>query len=361
MTTEIAILGGGPAGLCAALSAAGQGARVTLVDRGRRLGGQLVKQTHRFFGSEHEHAGTRGIDIARILADAVAQTPGVEVRTDTTVLAIYGDGVIALEEAGRYRKLTAGKVIVATGAAEKMLPFPHNDLPGVYGAGAVQTLMNEHGVVPGRRVLMVGAGNIGLIVAYQLLQAGVEVAAVIEAAPQVGGYHVHAAKIRRAGVPVLPCHTVVRALGREWVEGAEICRLDAGWNPVPDTNRVLEVDTVCLAVGLSPLVELLWQAGCPMKFVPELGGHVPVRDARMETLVPGLYVAGDASGVEEASSAMLEGKIAGLCAAAALGYDRDADRIEGELRTRLAALRAGPVGQKIRRGLERLGVEEVAA
>jgi sarcosine oxidase subunit alpha len=356
--TEIAVIGGGPAGLCAALSAAEQGARVTLMDRGRRLGGQLVKQTHRFFGSEHEHAGIRGIRIATLLEDAVRARPEVEVRTDTTALAIYGDGAISVEEGGCYRKLRAQKTIVATGAAEKMLAFPNNDLPGVCGAGAVQTLMNEHGVVPGRRVIMVGAGNIGLIVAYQLLQAGVGVEAIVEAAPRVGGYHVHAAKVRRAGVAVLTSHTVTRALGEQCVEGVEICALDRAWKTIPDTRRILEADLICLAVGLSPLVELLWQAGCPMKHVSQLGGHVPYRDAKMETLVPGVYVAGDASGVEEASSAMIEGKIAGVCAAEALGHDRGAAEERADLLERLRVLRSGPVGQKIREGVAALGVEE---
>ena len=85
---------------------------------------------------------------------------------------------------------------------KKNLAFPNNDLPGIYGAGAVQTLMNVYGVLPGKRMLMVGAGNIGVIVAYQLLQAGVDVAGIIEAAPKIGGYWVHAAKVQRASVPI---------------------------------------------------------------------------------------------------------------------------------------------------------------
>ena len=148
-TSEIAIIGAGPAGLCAAVAAAEMGAQVTLIERNSRIGGQLIKQTQAFF------------------------------------------------------PLQAQKVIVATGASEKTLAFPNNDLPGVYGAGTVQTLRNVHGVMPGKRVLMVGSGNVGLIVSYQLLQAGVEVTSLIEAAPNIGGYLVHAAKLRRIGFPYL--------------------------------------------------------------------------------------------------------------------------------------------------------------
>ncbi len=353
--TEIAVIGGGPAGMCAAITAAEQGAQVLLMDRGKRgLGGQLVKQTHRFFGSENEYAGTRGINICDILEEQIKAHKNITIKTDTTVLAIYHDGVITIDEADQYKKLRAKKTIIATGASEKMLSFPNNDLPGVYGAGAVQTLMNEHGVIPGNKVLMIGAGNIGLIVSYQLMQAGVKVEAIIEATSRIGGYLVHAAKVRRLGVPILTNHTITKALGKEEVEGAVICKLDENWRQIPGTERTLDVDTICLAVGLSPLIELLMHTGCKMKYVPQLGGYAPVRDDNLETTATGYYVAGDAAGVEEASAAMIEGKIAGLSAAKALGYDKNADSLMAKYKDEIKILRAGEVGSKIRSGLEKL-------
>jgi len=355
INTEIAIVGGGPAGMCAALSAADQGAKVMLMDRGKRLGGQLVKQTHQFFGSEEEQAGTRGIHIATLLEDAVKKHKNIEIKTDAMVLAIYDDGIITLEEQGRHKKLISKKKIIATGASEKMLAFPNNDLPGVYGAGAVQTLMNEHGVIPGNSVLMVGAGNIGLIVSYQLLQTGVKVSAVIEAEPRIGGYGVHATKIRRLGVPILTSHTIKEAVGQECVEGAVICRLDNDGDPITGTKRKLDVDVICLAVGLSPLVELLRLAGCRMKYVSQLGGYVPLRDGNFQTTVPGVYVAGDSAAIEEASIAMTEGKIAGLSAAETLGYDRNVDQLRAGYREKLWNLRAGDTTKHIRDGLEMIG------
>ena len=168
-------------------------------------------------------------------------------------------------------------MVVATGASERMLLFPGNDLPGVYGAGAVQTLMNVHGVKPGNSVLMIGSGNIGLIVSYQLMQAGVSVAAVVEAMPSIGGYAVHASKIRRLGVPILTRHTVKEAYGREEVEGAVIWELDDRWNGIPGTERDLAVDVVCLATGLTPRRTVL--AGrCRNGLYPELGGYVLPHD-----------------------------------------------------------------------------------
>jgi sarcosine oxidase subunit alpha len=356
-TVDIAVIGGGPAGLSAAINAASLGAGVALIDRNDALGGQLVKQTHMFFGSQKQYASVRGIDIARILQDKLSKCGGnVEVMLNTTVLGVYEDGVITIEQnERRYFKMRPRSIIVATGASEKVLPFPNNDLPGIYGAGAVQTLMNVYGVVPGNRVLMVGAGNIGLIVSYQLMQAGVSVKAIIDAAPRIGGYLVHASKVARMGVPILTSHTVKEAIGKESLERAVVVRLDDNWQPIEGSEREFEVDVMCISVGLSPLTELLWQAGCQMKYVAELGGYVPVRDHEYRTSVESIYVAGDVSGVEEASAAMVEGQLAGLCAAKNLGFvpaDVE-DRIK-DCTDQLKILRSGPVGAKIRNGLEKL-------
>ena len=351
---EILVAGGGPAGLCAAAAAASLGAKVLLCERSDVPGGQLVKQTHKFFGSEKQYAGDRGIHIGRTLADAAVNHPNIEILTDAAVLGIYEDGVVTVLHESQHLKIRPKRTIVATGAAEKFLAFPNNDLPGIYGAGAVQTLMNVHGVKPAERVLMVGAGNIGLIVSYQLLQAGVEVAGVIEAAPRIGGYLVHASKLRRAGVPIRTGYTIKEAYGNGKLEGAVICRLDENWKPVPGTEEDIRCDTICLAVGLTPLAELCWQAGCQMAFIRELSGHVPVVDGNLETSIPGLYAAGDISGIEEASAAMVEGRLAGYAAAGSLGYE---PQKAGELRQgaaeELAELRSGPAGARIMAGLEK--------
>ena len=352
---EVLVVGGGPAGLCAALQAARMGAQVTLLEGDDRLGGQLVKQTHMFFGSQKQHAGTRGIDIASMLVKQLEEMPNVEIRTNAMVLGRYEDGALTVEENEDFKVIYPKKSIFATGASEKMLMFANNDLPGVFGAGAVQTLMNVYGVLPAKRVLMIGAGNIGLIVSYQLMQAGVEVAAILDAGPRIGGYLVHAAKIRRAGVPIMTRHSIKEALGTDKVTGAVIVQFDDKWQPIPGTEQTVECDAICLAVGLSPFADLFWQAGCEMKFIPELGGHVAARGLDMQTSVEGISVAGDVGGIEEASSAMVEGYLAGLNAAASLGYGGEqVEQQRHEFETQLNDLRSGPVGEKIRAGLAKL-------
>lgn len=357
-TTELAIIGGGPAGLCAAISAASLGTKVTLINRDDNLGGQLIKQTHMFFGSQKQYASIRGVDIAGILIKELEKyQDNIEIMNDATVISMYEDGVFSVDQNDKYIKIKPKSIIVATGASEKFLTFPNNDLPGIYGAGAVQTLMNVHGVAPGKSVVMIGAGNIGLIVSYQLMQAGINVKAIVDASPKIGGYLVHASKIRRMGIPIYTSHSIKYAHGTDHLEKVTLSRLDEKWQPVPGSEFDIETDVLCISVGLSPLTELLWQQGCEMRFVPELGGHVPVRNENLETSIKGVYVAGDVAGVEEASSAMVEGRLAGLNAAEALGHtspdleDRKKDCVE-----QLNSLRSGHVGEKIVSGLAKVTV-----
>ncbi|WP_083762756.1 NAD(P)/FAD-dependent oxidoreductase [Natranaerobius thermophilus] len=355
INTEVVVIGSGPAGLSAALSAAEEGAQVLLLERDPFLGGQLVKQTHMFFGSEEQYAAERGVKIGKILSEQLQSYDNIDVYINATALGYYEYGTLLVEHNGEIIRIKPSKMIVATGAQEKVLHFPNWDLPGVYGAGAVQTLMNVYGVKPGDKVVMVGAGNIGVIVSYQLIQAGVEVVGVLEAASQIGAYLVHASKLRRQGVPIYTSTTVKEVHGENALEKITTVELDNNWNYIPGSEQNFEVDVLCLSVGLTPLAELLLQAGCETVYVPELGGFTPIRDENFETTKSGIYVAGDVSGVEEASSAMVEGKLAGMFAAESLGYQKEGFWIRAKnAREELMSLRRGPVGQVIRRGQSQL-------
>lgn len=347
ISAEIVIIGAGSAGLCAAYQAASAGADVLVIDENALPGGQLFKQIHKFFGSREHQAGVRGFEIGRQLLDRVAAS-GSKVMMDSLVYGLLPDKSIGVISQGKNYSLEAKKIIVATGAKENYMAFPGSTLPGVMGAGAAQTMINVNRVLPGKRVLMVGSGNVGLIVSYQLMQAGADVVALVEGAPTIGGYGVHAGKIRRAGVPIYVGHTVQKVWGDTEVEHAQIVALDDKWQEIPGTEKVFDIDTLCLAVGLNPMTELLWMAGCEFTFIPSFGGHVPLHDDNMETTVEGIYVAGDVTGVEEASSAMEEGNMAGIAAAHALGCltDAQAAKRKDEIRQRLNTLRSGMFGAK---------------
>uniref|UniRef100_A0A7C6EBV3 FAD-dependent oxidoreductase n=1 Tax=candidate division WOR-3 bacterium TaxID=2052148 RepID=A0A7C6EBV3_UNCW3 len=354
LQTEIAVVGGGPAGLCAAITAAKLGAEVTIIDDNPQLGGQLIKQTHKFFGSKSLYCGTRGIDIAQILTKELDKLP-IKKLLNASVIGYYENNRLAIYQTDRLLKLKAQKIIFATGAGENTVAFPNNDLPGVYGAGAVQTLMNVYGVRPGKRALMVGSGNIGLIVSYQMMQAGIDVVAVIEILPKISGYNVHAAKLARLGIPILTSHTIKEAIGKDWVTGAVIVQVDKKFKPIPKTEKRLKVDIISLAVGLSPTSELLWQAGCKMVYIPELGGYVAYHNEDMVTSKPDIFVCGDLSGIEEASTAMLEGEIAGATAFETLkGFTQDSKQIKEQAKATLAMIRQGQFGEKAKLGKQKL-------
>lgn len=357
LSVDILTIGAGPAGLCAAIEAAQNGAQVLIVDENQKVGGQLIKQTHKFFGSKQEKAGTRGIDIAKELENELysLESQGkINIMLDSTVIGYYESkknhlfGIVRRKDyKSQFLEINCKAAIIAVGAMENMILFPNNDLPGVYGAGAVQTLMNVYGVKPGKNVLMVGAGNVGLIVAYQLLQAGINVDSVVEAAPRIGGYHVHAAKLRRCGVPIYTSHSIKEVLGKDKVEGAVIVKLDKDWQPIAGSETIVDCDTVCLAVGLTPSTRILSQIGVEMEIIPEAGGYVALHDESMQTSVKNIYVSGDSSGIEEASTAMIEGKIAGLSSALSIGTTKEKVNFL-KYKNELNLLRAGPFGDKPR-------------
>lgn len=356
---ELIIIGAGPAGLSAAIEAAKAGMEVVVFDENAKPGGQLFKQIHKFFGSKEHRAKIRGFNIGKELLEE-AEKAGVKVVLNATVIGIYPgkEITVVIDEAiCHYR---GDYLLVATGASENMVPFPGWTLPGVIGAGAAQTMMNLHGIKPGHRVLMLGTGNVGLVVGYQLQQAGCELVAMVDAAKRVGGYGVHAAKVARSGVPYYLSHTIIEAKGQDKVAEVTIGEVDASWKIIPGTEKTFTVDTICLAVGLSPMSQLLKVAGCRMADDPSKGGVVPTVNRYGETTIQGIYAAGDVSGIEEASSAMIEGRISGLaiaCDGGYLGKEQFEDRF-ADLEGALKSLRQGMFAPQNRGRTDLLKTEE---
>jgi sarcosine oxidase subunit alpha len=296
------IIGGGPAGLSAAIELGKRGIETLLVDDKHRLGGKLVLQTHRFFGSyDMVYAGTRGIDIATKLESELGQFPSVRIWLQSSALAVYSDKKVGiLAEGNRYVLVQPQVLLVTAGAREKSLAFQGNTLPGIYGAGAFQTIVNRDLVRSSEKLFIVGGGNVGLIAGYHALQAGIPVVGLVEALPECSGYKVHRDKLARFGVPIYTSHTILSANGRDAVESVTIARLDEKWRPIAGTERSFACDTILIAIGLDPVNEFYLKA-------QEFG--LPA------------FAAGDAEEIAEASAAIFSGKIKGLEVARALGYD----------------------------------------
>jgi len=298
----VLIIGGGPAGLSAANELGRRGIETLVVDDKHRLGGKLVLQTHRFFGSiETVYAGIRGIDIATRLENEVRSYPSVRIWLQSAALAVYSDKKVGVLKGGnKYVLVVPDVLLVTSGAREKNLAFPGNTLPGVYGAGAFQTLVNRDLVRPSKRLFIVGGGNVGLIAGYHALQAGISVVGLVEAMPECGGYKVHKDKLARFGVPIYTSHTILSANGIDSVESVTIARVDRDFRPVPGAERSFFCDTILIAVGLDPVNEFFLKAR-------EFG--LPA------------FAAGDAEEISEASAAIFSGKIRGLEVAKFLGLD----------------------------------------
>ena len=293
LTIPVLIIGGGPAGLSAAIELGKRNIPVILVDDKHRLGGKLFLQTHRFFGStEAVYAGTRGIDIATRLEEEVRCLPSVEIWINSTALAVFEDQKVGILKNNREYILVQPQVLlVACGAREKFLAFDGNALPGVIGAGAFQTLVNRDLVKPCERLFIVGGGNVGLIAGYHALQAGIQVVGLVEALPECGGYKVHKDKLARMGVPIYTSHTILSANGKDRVESVTIAQVDENFKPIKGTEKSFECDCVLIAVGLDPVNEFHQKA---------IQYHLPS------------FLAGDAEEIAEASAAIFSGKIKGL-------------------------------------------------
>ncbi|NMB87381.1 MAG: FAD-dependent oxidoreductase [Chloroflexi bacterium] len=337
MSTDIqlAVIGAGPAGLEAALTASEYGVDVVLIDGSPQAGGQYYQQ----FPEPFEAGSNTKTSVqkeAQLLIHMVESAPirrlyntlvwGAFTRPDDPLytLALYGPDAPA--------QLRAHAVIIASGAYDFPLPFPGWTLPGVFTAGAAQGLIKNQRVFPGQRVLISGSGPLQLATAAELIHAGVEVAAVLESSQPVwnglrnlpaawgqwgrmaeGGEYSYA--MLRSRTPYRLGWSVVAAHGDTGVEEAVIARLSPDGHPIPGSQETLAVDTIITGFGLIPNTGLSRMLGC--KHIQRQGqtGWIPERDKIFQTTLPGLFVVGDAAGIGGAELARLEGQVAGLAVA----------------------------------------------
>ena len=329
--TDVAVVGGGPAGISAALSAAEAGAQVLLFDENPALGGHLrftvpVESPAPTSRSEdpdelrfHRESSTKSgsgqasKNLPELL-EGIDRQPSVTVFTDTSILGWYQDNWLCGVKGTRLFKIRTRSVVVATGAYETPLVFDNNDLPGIMLGSAVQRLLHLFSVLPGGQVVIVTANEDGWDVAADLQSLGVNVAAIVDerepdicSSPYKDG-------LTNAGVPVFYRHTILEALGSNAVRGAKIVRLDALGEIVPTTTQTLNCDLIVTSMGWTPATELAYMAGGKSAYSEERAEILPVSTS------PGIYVTGRAAGTHAVDLQITEAQRVGLNAAAFAGF-----------------------------------------
>lgn len=353
MKYDLVVIGSGPAGMSAAIKAAENGATVVIVDENPVAGGKLLGQLH----EEPKTGWWIGKEIARDLKSKV-DALGITCLQETEVWGIYPNWKIQLNSG---ESLQTDHLLIATGAAEKAVPIPGWTTPGVMAIGAAQVLNNYHRVKPGKKVAIIGVDPLSLTVAHELKIAGVDVVGIYlpplneftqnqsipkqmianlshmsHLAPNIflrvagnmaknkfvqstGARFYPRNGLKIWGIPLFLRKTIIEIEGFEKVEGIKVSNITPDGIARKNEFETIEVDCVCISGGLYPLVELAGSAKCNFVFLEELGGHVPLHSPEMETTQPGIFVAGNITGIEGAKIAIAQGELAGTVISNRLG------------------------------------------
>ncbi|MEJ1088689.1 FAD-dependent oxidoreductase [Microbacterium sp. Mu-80] len=334
--TRVIVIGAGPAGLAAAASASAAGAEVVLVDEGERVGGQFWRHHPDFTDPRLQHQLGRFGTLQQSLRDVrmLASTSVWRVETDPLRVHVLTGPADGADRRGE--TLEADAVVVATGAHDRVLPVPGWTLPGVTSAGAAQAMAKRDALTLGERTVVAGAGPFLLPVAQSIALLGGEIAEVVEAASvgtilrgwgarawelsaavgKAGELGSYVASLLRHRTPYRFGSAVTRIHGSDAVEAVTVQRLDPQWRPIAGTERTVECDSVALGHGFTPRLETAIQSGCQIS-----ADRFVTVDSQQLTSIPGVYAAGEITGIGGADAALAEGEIAGLAAAGIPGAD----------------------------------------
>ncbi len=332
--------------MAAALAAHRAGAQVTMVDEYAHPGGQIYRQAPEPFSSSGSASQSREKERAARLFRRLAGS-SVELIPETVVWGVEGDKTLLLYREGvGVDSLRAGAIVVAAGGYDRPIAFPGWTLPGVWTAGGAQAMLKGPHVLPGRRVLVAGAGPLLLSLAKLLVESGATVVGVVEATTRAQwvrhGYQMwghwdrmldvyeYERALLTAGVPRYFGHVVLRAEGGTQLERVTIGPVDRQWRPSPGGEKRFDVDLLCIGYGFLSSMELPRLLGCRLSYNAAQEQYLPLYDLNMESSVPGVFVAGETTGVGGAEMALAEGEIAGLAAARLLGHELT-PQLRGEL------------------------------
>lgn len=291
---DVIVVGSGPGGLAAAIEAKKNGAAdVLIIERDMELGGILLQCIHNGFGVEIFNKDLPGPSYAQHFVEE-ALGLGVEVLLDTMVLEIRPDlTIVAMSKRAGFIELHARAIVLAMGCRERtrsQILLPGTRPAGVYSAGTAQRWVNIEGYMPGKRFVILGSGDIGMIMARRLTIEGARVERVLEIMPYLTGLTRNYVQcLMDYNITLQKSHTINRIIGDKRVEAVESVAVDEKWNPIPGTKEIIPCDTVLLSVGLIPENELSKKAG--VKLDPITGG--PFVDNHFMTSVPGIFAAGN--------------------------------------------------------------------
>lgn len=294
LEVDVAVIGGGPAGLAAALAAHKEGAaRVLIIERNHELGGILQQCIHHGFGLHRFKAELTGPEYAQRFINQVRETD-IQVLLETMVLEVTEDRTIyAVNSSEGMLEISAKAVVLAMGCRERTrgaLRIPGRRPAGIFSAGTAQRYINIDGYIPGRKAVILGSGDIGLIMARRLTLEGAQVEAVVEIMPYAAGLARNVVQcLEDFDIPLILQSTVVDIHGEDRLEGVTIARVDEDWKPIPGSERKIECDTLLLSVGLIPENELSGGAGVELD--PITNG--PKVDDTLMTSIPGIFACGN--------------------------------------------------------------------
>jgi len=313
---DVAVIGAGPAGLAAASSAREYGVKdVVVIERDGEVGGILQQCIHNGFGLHYFKQDLTGPEYALRFARR-AEEFGVRYKLNTMVLDIRGGKILAVNPGEGMLEVRPKSIVLAMGCREKTrdsLGIPGTRPSGIFTAGLAQRLINIEGYMPGRRVVILGSGDVGLIMARRFALEGAEVRAVVEMMSHPGGLLRNVVQcLEDFGIPLLLSHTIVNIKGGNRIKSVVIARVGEDFNPIGGTEEEIECDTLLLSAGLIPENELSEKAGVEMD--PETGG--PVVDEFLHTSIEGIFACGNVLHVNDlADNVSLEGEVAGRSAA----------------------------------------------
>jgi len=352
---EVVIVGMGPAGMSAAIELCKFGISPCILDENPAPGGQIYRQLADAFSTQNRaFMGIKQQKGKKLVAEFLGLRDKIQIMNQTQVWGSFENNTLALNRDGQNALVNFERLILAEGAQERSIPFPGWTLPGIMTLGGMQKMVLYDRLLPGRRFLVAGCSPLILPTASALLEAGAEIVGISATNGIMDAFKLmfpafrqqglvkeiisYAKPVWKARIPRLTATIVVKAAGQNKLEEVTLAKVDAGGKPITGSEKTYSVDSLAISYGFSPGNRLARLLGTEQEYNPHQACFVPVIDDNMQTTIPGVYVAGDGTGIGGADMAEVQGKIAAIHIAGQMGK-LGADQVQGKLSPLMAARR----------------------